>query len=49
DQMIMDVVSGWPRNFDASRASGLGFTADASFEDIIKVHIDDELGGKIGV
>ena len=47
DAFIMGIVSGWPRNFDASRARQLGFTtAEASFDDIIRIHIEDELGGK---
>ena len=47
DQTIMRIVSGWPRNFDASRAKSLGFTtAEKTFDDIVKLHIDDELGGK---
>lgn len=48
DALIMSVVAGWPRNFDTQRALELGFEADKSFDDIIQVHIDDELGGKIG-
>lgn len=47
DESIRRIVAGWPRNFDAARATALGFSAEASFADIIKVHIDDELGGKI--
>ena len=47
DPMIMKIVAGWPRNFDAQRATALGFTADPSFEAIIRIHIDDELGGNI--
>jgi hypothetical protein len=27
----------------------LGFTAETSFEEIIRIHIEDELGGQIGV
>jgi nucleoside-diphosphate-sugar epimerase len=47
DQTIMRIVSGWPRNFDTSRAKSLGFTtAEKTFDDIVKLHIDDELGGK---
>jgi nucleoside-diphosphate-sugar epimerase len=47
DAFIMGIVSGWPRNFDARRARQLGFTtAEASFDDIIRIHIEDELGGK---
>lgn len=47
DPLIMQIVSGWPRNFDARRAIELGFRADSSFEEIIRIHIEDELGGKI--
>ena len=43
DATIMRIVEGWPQNFDAKRALGLGFRADASFEDIIRIHIEDEL------
>jgi nucleoside-diphosphate-sugar epimerase len=43
DPTIMRIVEGWPRNFDARRALELGFRADASFEDIIRIHIADEL------
>jgi D-erythronate 2-dehydrogenase len=46
DPSIMRIVEGWPRNFDARRALGLGFRADASFEQIIRIHIEDELGQK---
>ena len=47
DQFIMGIVSGWPRNFEAKRARELGFTtAEKTFDDIIRIHIDDELGGK---
>ena len=41
------IVAGWPRNFVAKRALDLGFTVEASFEDIIKNHIEEELGGRI--
>jgi D-erythronate 2-dehydrogenase len=47
DPFIMGIVDGWPRNFDAKRAVQLGFTtAEQTFDDIIKIHIEDELGGK---
>jgi len=42
DPMIIKMVAGWPQNFDASRALKLGFVADASFEDIIRAHLEDE-------
>jgi len=43
DPVIQKIVEGWPRNFDARRASELGFRADASFDHIIRAHIEDEL------
>ncbi|HTJ58834.1 MAG TPA: D-erythronate dehydrogenase [Devosiaceae bacterium] len=48
DQTIMSIVSGWARNFDTRRALGLGFRAESSFDDIIRIHIEDELGGRVG-
>ena len=47
DPFIMGIVDGWPRNFAAKRARQLGFTtAENTFDDIIRIHIEDELGGK---
>ena len=46
DPMIARIVADWPRRFDARRARELGFTAEDSFEDIIRIHIEDELGGQ---
>ena len=43
DATIMRIVEGWPRNFDTRRALALGFRADAAFEDIIRIHIEDEV------
>ncbi len=45
DDFIVKIVAGWPRNFDASRATGLGFTCEADMDSIIRVFIEDELGG----
>jgi nucleoside-diphosphate-sugar epimerase len=47
DPFIEAIVAGWPRNFSPKRALELGFKADRSFEDIVRHHIEDELGGKI--
>ena len=41
DATIRGIVAGWPRNFDAARATDAGFAADASFQDIIRAHIRD--------
>jgi D-erythronate 2-dehydrogenase len=48
DAAIAKIVAGWPQNFDARRATTLGFRAETSFDEIIRTHIDDELGGRIG-
>lgn len=46
DPVITGIVSGWPRDFVTDRALGLGFTtAEKTFYDIIRIHIEDELGG----
>lgn len=47
DPFIEKIVAGWPTQFDAKRASALGFKAEQTFDEILKVHIEDELGGKI--
>jgi nucleoside-diphosphate-sugar epimerase len=47
DETIRRIVAGWPRDFDARRAAELGFKAETRFDDIIKAHIEDELGGKV--
>ncbi len=43
DPTIQRIVAGWPRNFAPKRSLELGFRADASFEEIIRLHIEDEL------
>jgi nucleoside-diphosphate-sugar epimerase len=48
DPVIARIVAGWPQAFAAKRAESLGFVAERSFDDIIRAHIDDELGGRIG-
>jgi D-erythronate 2-dehydrogenase len=45
DEAIARIVAGWPRAFDARRARGLGFSAEADFDEIIRVYVEDELGG----
>jgi len=48
DPLIAHIVEGWPRAFKAERAAALGFTAEKSFDEIVRIHIDDELAGKVG-
>jgi nucleoside-diphosphate-sugar epimerase len=47
DELVMRIIAGWPSRFDAKRAIALGFKVEATFDDIIRAHIEDELGGKI--
>jgi len=49
DPLVARIVDGWPRRFDPQRALGLGFKAESAFDEIIRVHIEDELGGKIAL
>jgi nucleoside-diphosphate-sugar epimerase len=46
DAVIMKIVDGWPRNFRPDRAVALGFQAERNFEEIIRIHIEDERDGK---
>jgi nucleoside-diphosphate-sugar epimerase len=46
DPLIVRIVGGWPHRFAATRAKALGFHAESSFDEIIRIHIEDDLGGK---
>jgi nucleoside-diphosphate-sugar epimerase len=48
DPRIQRIVAGWPARFDARRARALGFEPDQDVGEIIRAHIEDELGGRIG-
>ncbi|NVP58595.1 D-erythronate dehydrogenase [Mycoplana rhizolycopersici] len=47
NETIANIISGWPQGFDTRRAEALGFHAEASFEEIIRVHIEDELESRL--
>ncbi len=47
DALIVRIVDGWPQRFDPQRALALGFRGESSFDEIIRIHIDEDLGGKI--
>lgn len=47
NETIANIISGWPQGFDARRAEALGFRAETSFEEIIRVHIEDELDSRV--
>jgi nucleoside-diphosphate-sugar epimerase len=43
DEAIMKIVGAWPRNFDPQRAIALGFKAEDSFAEIVRVYQTDDL------
>jgi nucleoside-diphosphate-sugar epimerase len=45
DALTERIVAGWPELADARRARELGFRAEESFDEIIRVHIEDDLAG----
>lgn len=47
DPVIDAIVSNWPRDFQPRRAEQAGFKAEASFDEIIHVYLEDELGGRL--
>jgi D-erythronate 2-dehydrogenase len=47
DELTMRIVNGWPHRFEAKRATGLGFKVENSFDEIIRIHIEEELKGVI--
>jgi D-erythronate 2-dehydrogenase len=44
DATIWAMVKHWPTRFAATRARELGFAAEASFDEIIQVYLEDDLG-----
>jgi nucleoside-diphosphate-sugar epimerase len=47
DPVVARIVTDWAEEVEAKRARELGFTVENNFDEIIHVHIEDELGGKI--
>lgn len=47
DPFVQVMMDGWPRGFDTRRARDLGFVAERDFSEIVRIHIEDELGGRI--
>lgn len=47
DPTIWAIVQNWPTRFAATRARELGFVTEESFDDIVRVYVDEELGGRI--
>jgi nucleoside-diphosphate-sugar epimerase len=46
DATIRRIVDGWAPDYEPRLALSLGFAAESSFEDIVRAHVEDELGGK---
>ena len=46
DALVMRIVAGWPHRLEAKRATALGFRAEKTFDEIIRVHIEEDLGGR---
>jgi len=44
DEAVWAIVKNWPTRFEARRARDLGFTAEQSFDEIVRAHIEDEPG-----
>ncbi|MBX3573259.1 MAG: SDR family oxidoreductase [Mesorhizobium sp.] len=44
DETIWSIVKNWPTRFESRRARELGFKAETSFDEIVKVYIEEELG-----
>jgi len=47
DALVASIVANWAERIDGTRARELGFKAEDKFDDIVRAHIEDELGGKI--
>jgi nucleoside-diphosphate-sugar epimerase len=45
DPLIARIVEGWPRRLGADRALALGFAAERTFDEIVRIHIEDDRGG----
>ena len=45
DPLIARIVEGWPQRIEARRARALGFMAENSFDEIVRIHIDEDRAG----
>lgn len=45
DETIWSIVKGWPTYIATTKAKELGFRAEQNFDEIIRAHIEDEMGG----
>jgi len=42
DEATARIVAGWPGRFEARRAEALGFVAESSFDEIIRIYLEDD-------
>jgi len=47
DERIARIVDGWAYDYAPRTALSLGFSAERTFAEVIRAHIEDELGGNI--
>jgi D-erythronate 2-dehydrogenase len=45
DPLVARIVAGWPQRIEARRARELGFTCESSFDEIVRIHIDEDRDG----
>jgi D-erythronate 2-dehydrogenase len=45
DPLVARIVAGWPQRIEARRARELGFAAENSFDEIVRIHIEEDRGG----
>ncbi len=43
DEKIATIISGWAKDFAPRRAEALGFVADKSFDEIVRIYIEDDM------
>ena len=43
--LVARIVAGWPQRIEARRARELGFKAENSFDEIVRIHIEEDRGG----
>ncbi|WP_438753955.1 D-erythronate dehydrogenase [Pararhizobium sp. O133] len=48
DERIKTIVDGWAFDYAPALALSLGFRAESTMADIIRIYVEDELGGRIG-
>jgi nucleoside-diphosphate-sugar epimerase len=46
DPLVARIVAGWPQRIEAARARDLGFKAESSFGEIVRIHIEEDRAGQ---